>query len=85
MAARVRPYIFYDVVLSICPTCYAKVEGKIVFQDGNVYLLKKCSVHGASECLLRMTWTTTVDAVRSHSKWDTSDYSGEYKRSSDSA
>ncbi len=52
MAARVRPYIFYDVVLSICPTCYAKVEGKIVFQDGSVYLLKKCSVHGSQRVLI---------------------------------
>jgi 7,8-dihydro-6-hydroxymethylpterin dimethyltransferase len=52
MAARVRPYIFYDVALSICPTCYAKVEGKIVFQDGNVYLLKKCSTHGSQRVLI---------------------------------
>jgi len=52
MAARVRPYIFYDVVLSICPTCYAKVEGKIVFQDESVYLLKKCSVHGSQRVLI---------------------------------
>src|SRR5439155_24276730 len=52
MAARVRPYIFYDVVLSICQTCYAKVEGKIVFQDGSVYLLKKCSVHGSQRVLI---------------------------------
>src|SRR5207245_6544965 len=52
MAARVRPYIFYDVVLSICPTCYRKVEGKIVFQDGRVYLLKKCSVHGSQRVLI---------------------------------
>ncbi len=38
MAARVRPYLYYDIALSICSRCYAKVEGKIVFQDGNVYL-----------------------------------------------
>ena len=52
MAARVRPYIFYDVALSICSTCYAKVEGKIVFQDGNVYLLKTCSLHGGQRVLI---------------------------------
>ena len=34
MADRVRPYLFYDVAVSICSTCYRKVEGKIVFQDG---------------------------------------------------
>ena len=52
MAARVRPYIFYDVALSICSTCYAKIEGKIVFQDGNVYLLKRCSIHGNQRVLI---------------------------------
>ncbi len=42
MTARTRPYLFYDIAISICSQCYAKVEGKIVFQDSNVYLLKKC-------------------------------------------
>ena len=46
MADRVRPYLFYDVALSICSTCYRKVEGKIVFQDDKVLLLKQCPVHG---------------------------------------
>ncbi len=32
---RVRPYLFYDVAVSICATCYRKVEGKIVFEDGS--------------------------------------------------
>jgi hypothetical protein len=26
--------------------CYQKVEGKIVFQEGSVYLLKQCPAHG---------------------------------------
>ena len=43
MAERVRPYLFYDVAISICTTCcYRKVEGKIVFQDDKVLLLKHC-------------------------------------------
>jgi uncharacterized radical SAM superfamily Fe-S cluster-containing enzyme len=52
MADRVRPYLFYDVALSICSTCYRKVEGKIVFQDGKVLLLKQCPVHGAERILI---------------------------------
>lgn len=52
MAARVRPYLFYDVALSICSTCYRKVEGKIIFQDERVYLLKKCPEHGAERVLV---------------------------------
>src|SRR6201995_4496031 len=52
MADRVRPYLFYDVALSICSTCYRKVEGKIVFQDGGVYLLKRCPQHGSEKILM---------------------------------
>jgi uncharacterized radical SAM superfamily Fe-S cluster-containing enzyme len=52
MSARVRPYLFYDVAVSICTTCYRKVEGKIVFQDDRVYLLKQCPVHGPEKVLV---------------------------------
>jgi 7,8-dihydro-6-hydroxymethylpterin dimethyltransferase len=49
---RVRPYLFYDVAVSICSTCYQKVEGKIVFQDGAVYMLKRCPTHGYERVLM---------------------------------
>ena len=52
MADRVRPYLFYDVAVSICSTCYQKVEGKIVFQDGAVYMLKRCPTHGHERVLM---------------------------------
>ena len=26
--AKTRPYLFYDVAISICSTCYRKVEAK---------------------------------------------------------
>jgi hypothetical protein len=52
MADRVRPYLFYDVVVSICSTCYRKVEGKIVFQDGRVLMTKRCPEHGTETVLV---------------------------------
>lgn len=52
MAERVRPYLFYDVMVSICSTCYRKVEGKIVFQDDKVFALKRCPEHGNERVLL---------------------------------
>ena len=52
VAERVRPYLFYDVAVSICSTCYRKVEGKIVFQDGRVYMLKRCPSTAASACCI---------------------------------
>ncbi len=47
-----RPYQYYDVAISICSTCYRKVEGKIVFQDGRVYMLKRCPEHGPERVLI---------------------------------
>ena len=52
MNDRVRPYLFYDVAVSICSTCYVKVEGKIIFEDGGVYMVKRCPVHGTERVLM---------------------------------
>ncbi len=52
MAERVRPYLFYDIAVSICSTCFRKIEGKIVFQDGCVFLLKRCPEHGNERVLI---------------------------------
>jgi len=50
--AKTRPYLFYDIAISICSRCYRKVEAKTVFQDGNVYLLKRCPEHGHERVLI---------------------------------
>src|SRR2546426_5808673 len=52
MTNRVRPYLYYDITVSICSTCYRKVEGKIVFQDGQVMMLKRCPAHGVEKVLV---------------------------------
>lgn len=52
IADRVRPYLYYDTAMSICSTCYRKVEGKIVFEEGSVYLLKRCPRHGHERVLI---------------------------------
>ena len=52
MSTNVRPYLFYDTTVSLCSTCYRKVEGKIVFEDGCVYLLKRCAQHGFERVLI---------------------------------
>jgi 7,8-dihydro-6-hydroxymethylpterin dimethyltransferase len=50
--AKTRPYLFYDVAISICSICYRRVDAKTVFQDGNVYLLKRCPQHGPEKVLI---------------------------------
>lgn len=52
MTDRVRPYLFYDTAISICSTCYQRVEGKILFADGRVLLQKRCPRHGFERVLL---------------------------------
>jgi len=52
MTDRVRPYLFYDVAVSICSTCFRKVEAKIVFEDGRVFMLKHCFEHGHERVLI---------------------------------
>jgi len=52
LADRVRPYLFYDTAISICSTCFRRADGKIVFENGRVYLLKQCPVHGPERVLI---------------------------------
>lgn len=47
-----RPYLYYELTNSICSTCYRKLEAKIIFQDDNVYLTKRCPEHGSQKVLI---------------------------------
>ena len=47
-----RPYTYYDFTLSLCSTCLRRVDAKIVFENGNVYMLKTCSRHGFEKVLI---------------------------------
>ena len=52
MTDKLRPYLFYDVAISICSTCYRRVDAKIVFEDGKVWMLKRCPLHGHARVLV---------------------------------
>src|SRR5579872_1913042 len=52
MSEKLRPYLFYDVAISICSTCYRRVDAKIVFEDGKVWMLKRCPQHGHQRVLV---------------------------------
>lgn len=47
-----RPYTYYDFTISLCSTCLRRVDAKIVFEDGNVYMLKTCGQHGFEKVLI---------------------------------
>ncbi|WP_323027074.1 radical SAM protein [Gelidibacter japonicus] len=48
----VRKYTYYDFTLSLCHVCLKRVDAKIVFENGNVYMLKRCNEHGNSKVLI---------------------------------
>jgi uncharacterized radical SAM superfamily Fe-S cluster-containing enzyme len=50
--AKTRDYLFYDTAVSICTTCFRRVDAKIVFEDGNVFMLKRCPQHGFERVLM---------------------------------
>ena len=52
MPARVRPYLYYDTAVSICTTCYRRIDAKIVFEENNVFMLKRCPSHGFERVLI---------------------------------
>jgi len=52
MTEKIRPYLFYDVAISICSTCYRRVDAKIVFEDDKVWMLKRCRRHGHERVLV---------------------------------
>lgn len=49
---KVRPYLFYDTAVSLCVECLRRVEGKLVIQDGQVWMYKWCPEHGQSKVLI---------------------------------
>lgn len=52
MTEKLRPYLYYDVAISICSTCFQRVDAKIVFEDDKVWMLKRCPQHGHQRVLV---------------------------------
>jgi len=47
-----RSYTYYDFTLSICTKCLQRVDAKIVFEAGNVFMLKNCPEHSFEKVLI---------------------------------
>jgi 7,8-dihydro-6-hydroxymethylpterin dimethyltransferase len=47
-----RPYTYYDFTTSLCPVCLRRIDAKIIFEDGCVYMLKRCKEHGSVKVLI---------------------------------
>lgn len=63
----VSKYTYYDFTLSLCPQCLRRVDAKIVFEDGKVFMLKRCPEHGRQRVLI----ATDIDyykGIRNYNK-----------------
>ena len=49
---KISPYIFHGQTTSLCSQCFTLVPAKIIFDDGNVYYLKRCKSHGVEKALV---------------------------------
>jgi uncharacterized radical SAM superfamily Fe-S cluster-containing enzyme len=47
-----RKYTYYDYTISLCPECLKRIDAKIVFEEGNVFMLKRCPEHGNTKVLI---------------------------------
>ena len=49
---KVRPYLYYDHVVSLCDECLRRIEGKLVIRDNTVWMYKWCPAHGQTKVLV---------------------------------
>ena len=49
---KTRPYRYYDTAVSLCAQCLRRVDAKIVFQEGGVWMHKRCPRHGFEKVLI---------------------------------
>lgn len=47
-----KNYTYYDFTLSLCNTCLRRIDAKIIFENDNVYMTKRCPEHGAQKTLI---------------------------------
>jgi 7,8-dihydro-6-hydroxymethylpterin dimethyltransferase len=68
LAAKVdRQSAFHSITQSVCPTCRALIQAKILFRDGKVILSKRCLQHGLFEALLSSDieyWTGSLSYTK---------------------
>src|ERR1044072_530581 len=47
-----KDYTYYDFTISLCSACLRRVDAKIIFEDGKVFMLKHCPEHGREKVLI---------------------------------
>ena len=52
MTAVARDYVFYDATVSLCSTCLRRVDAKIMIAGDDVFMEKRCALHGVEKVLI---------------------------------
>lgn len=47
-----KNYTYYDLTISLCPTCLKRIDAKIIFEDNQVFMTKTCNDHGHFKVLI---------------------------------
>jgi uncharacterized radical SAM superfamily Fe-S cluster-containing enzyme len=47
-----KNYTYYDFTLSLCSQCLRRIDAKIIFEDGKVFMLKNCPEHGFQKVII---------------------------------
>jgi len=62
---KISPYLYHGETRSLCETCLLPVTAKVLFEDQNVYYLKRCREHGLQKTLV----STDADYWYSSKSW----------------
>jgi 7,8-dihydro-6-hydroxymethylpterin dimethyltransferase len=57
------PHVYFSMTKSLCGTCKAPVDAKILFRDDRVYFDKFCPTHGKQECLVASSVEWYLDCL----------------------
>ncbi len=47
-----RPYLYYDLTISLCNVCHQRVEAKIIIENDQVFMQKFCPSHKKQKVLI---------------------------------
>jgi uncharacterized radical SAM superfamily Fe-S cluster-containing enzyme len=47
-----RPYTYFDFTVSLCSECLQRVDAKIILQDNDVFMIKRCPQHVYQKILI---------------------------------
>lgn len=67
---KVKDYTFLEMTRSLCPTCEATIDAKLLLRNDQIIMRKWCPEHGQSECLIHSDANWYFEAQKYHRPGD---------------